>query len=167
MIPRDRLERLPIPWPGMEDYLVDSEGQVWRKGGAKGGKDRPLRGEAQSKAVRAWSGIFGRSERVPLERMPGAWQFVKHTLSTRTSERLVAWSKHDAAAESTLDYIRGELQGMARQSRWNAPEESAARRYGSDWLAPHWFVIRTEGAQHEPWLILGPLLFASIRSRKP
>lgn len=167
MIPRDKLERLPIPVPGLEEYLVDSEGQVWRRGGAKGGKDRPLRGEAQSKAVRAWSGIFDRVNRVPLERMPGAWQFVKSTLSTYANERLVAWNIHNSSGDSTLDYIRGELKGMARQSPWNPSEESAARGAGSDWLAPHWFVIRLDGAQHEPWLILGPLLFASIRARMP
>jgi hypothetical protein len=176
MIPRSKLERLPIPVPELTGYLVDSEGQVWRAGGAKGGKDRPLRGGELGKAGRVWVGIFDRPNMIPIEAIPGAWRMILHRNHPRVSwlaPPVVYWCRcMDLPTTLPTDYLRFVMHGQdgpppggrAGRARPWSPEEDAAAKTGM--FAPSgWFVIRTADNPSEPWLVCGPLVFASIRSR--
>lgn len=165
MIPRDRLERLPIPVPALAGYMVDSEGQVWRAGGANGGKDRPLRAMRFVDAIRGWEQrgdrVVGRSV---VHLMPGVWQWCRGKGKHPDGRAWNTWGH----ADSTGFFMRYS-GGMGERPwpEWTSEEIRASDECTKFATRPVWFVIRTERIPGEPLLIAGPVVFASIRSRNP
>jgi len=155
MIPRDKLERLPIPVPGLEEYVVDSEGQVWRKGGKRG--LRPLKGMGFTDAVRAWEvrgGILHPGD--PQEagavfvEFPGVWRF------TIASE--------PGAKRSNLHQQRDFVGFMMRY----VTPHSIERGHASPPTQPRntaWFAIRSPANPSRRFLIAGVWAFDAIKQK--
>lgn len=165
MIPRNRLERLPIPVPELAGYLVDSEGQVWRAGGAKGGKDRPLRPMHFTDAIRAWSqrpwfnDWKARARNPVLLLRPGVWRW--HATGHPSGS---SWNTH-GHTDSNGFFMRYGPCGSG--PRWNDSECDAARSCTRHAESPSWFVLRTAEMGRDSILVAGPIAFSSIRSREP
>ena len=79
------MDRRPIPVAGLENYLVDSLGRVFRKGdtlkSSSGNRtqigpanDRELNGITFAKAMVDWAGAKNGIDKAPWPLMPGVWQ---------------------------------------------------------------------------------------------
>lgn len=166
MIPRDRLERLPIPVPALAGYLVDSEGQVWREGGAKSGKDRPLRPMRFVDAIRGWEqrGDLHSGARV-VQLMPGVWQWCRRAKARRDGVEWNTWGHTDWVG-FIMRYTGGGSESREKPwPEWTSAELDASGKCSKHAAQPSWFVIRTAELLGESLLVAGPVVFASIRAR--
>jgi hypothetical protein len=162
VIPRNRLERLPIPLPELAGYLVDSEGQVWREGDARAGRDRPLRGMAFTAAIRTWEQErFHDRPRGPtvLPRMPGVWRWCRDG-----HPKAVSWHTH--GHRDWIGFVHRFVGGLGPRwwRDWSEAERNALSQCAKYGARPVWFVIRTADIGSDSILIAGPVAFASIRS---
>lgn len=163
MIPRDRLERIPIPAPELAGYLVDSEGQVWRAGGTQGGRDRPLRAMRFVDAIRGWEQRGDRvSDRV-VQLMPGVWRWCRggHPEGLEWN----TWGHTDSRG-FFMRYAYGiSIGGPRPWPKWSEAEFQATQECDKFASRPSWFGIRLPSLLPDSLLLAGPVVFvASLRN---
>lgn len=162
MIPRRQLNRFPVPIPELTGYVVDAEGQVWRREGARNGADRPLRAMGFVDAIRSWDHRGTREETSIVHLMPGAWRWC---LGHR--EDGLEWNTH-GHRDSTgffMRYAFGSSIGRPRPwAAWNEAEREAQAACAATAPRPAWYVIRAPSLGRDAILLAGPIIYASIAS---
>jgi hypothetical protein len=152
MIPRNKLERLPMPLPELAGYLVDSEGQVWRAGRTRRGQDLPLTGMRFTDAVHGWEERSALGGNRVLRLMPGVWKWCHDPTPGAGPDRLQKQSDWFGFAMYHLDGLDAESRAMLQSA--SGPE------------CRSWFVVRSPGAIRSPLLIEGRTAFVTL-SRNP
>lgn len=154
MIPHPR-NRVPFRLPELHGYSVDSEGQVWRVGGTRTGRDRPLNGMGFMDAIRAWEARASLDGLRVLRAMPGVWKFCNESTPGATACRI----NHHGDAMGFRMYYLGAL----------GPEycEAIARAFNGDGDCGAWFVILNEASSHARLLVAGPIAFVALCRNPP
>lgn len=147
--------RVPLRIPELHGYSVDSEGQVWRIGGTRTGRDRPLKGMGFTDAIRAWEARASLDGLRVLLAMPGVWKFCNESTPSATACRL---NRHGDAVGFMMYHLN------ARDPEYS---EAIARAFNRDGDCRAWFVIRTEASSHAPLLVAGPIAFAALCRNPP
>jgi hypothetical protein len=148
VIPHRRLQRVPFDLPELRGYAVDSEGQVWRIGGTRTGRDRPLRGMEFTDAVRAWETRGNLGKPRVLRRMPGVWKWCPEDTPGAGEDRLHRQSDATGFAHYYLRDLGPEFMDARR-------EAFASGHRG-------WFVILPPEDPRGVLLVAGRVAFVGI-----
>jgi hypothetical protein len=148
MIPHRRLQRVPFGLPELQGYSVDSEGQVWRIGGTRRGRDRPLTGMEFTDAMRAWETRGKLGERRVLRLMPGVWKWCPEDTPGADTDRLHRQS-------DSIGFAHYYLRGLG-------PEFMDARREAFASGHRGWFVILPPDDPRGALLVSGRLALVPL-----
>lgn len=148
-----RVSRLPIPLTELEGYLVDSHGQVWRHGDARGGRDRALKGMPIHRAARDWAGLSMRHGQSPRQLAPGAWRWIPGLAHFHPRWWSASGGHHDDPSLDVYEYLAKHAVGDAdeREPAWGAwgqAEDEAAKKCREE--SEVWFLIRPRREPHNP-----------------
>lgn len=145
--------RVPLRIPELHGYSVDSEGQVWRIGGTRTGRDRPLKGMGFTDAIRAWEARGSLTGLRVLSIMPGVWGYCL---------------EDTPGAVSCRHHGHGDTTGFSMYyMKPLGPEFTDARARMFRDECREWFVIRTEASRHAPLLVAGPIAFVALCRNPP
>jgi hypothetical protein len=145
--------RIPFSIVELHGYSVDAEGQVWRIGGTRTGRDRPLNGLGFTEAMRAWEARGSPGGRRVLLVMPGVWRYCRESTPGASENRM---HRHRDAMGFRL-YFMGAL-GPEYQDAANAVLHAASHA---------WFVVRSDASCGDPLLVAGPVAFVALCRNHP
>jgi hypothetical protein len=144
--------RIPFGVPELHGYSVDSDGQVWRIGGTRTGRDRPLNGIGFTDAIRAWEPRASLGGMRVLCTMSGVWQYCRESTPGASTNRL---QRHRDAMGFRMYYLNALGPEFVYAVEGQFRDECSA-----------WFVIRTDASKRAPLLVAGLIAFVAL-SRNP
>jgi hypothetical protein len=159
------IPRLRLPVSGLEQYLIDEAGSLWRHGGERNGRDRRLQETSFAMCMRRLGRDYSSYKLVPWPVIPGVWVMLP---VTRIPEG-VPYLAHVPLDE----FFRRHCFGEKREhppgwSTWNSQINDAAARFDAE-RSSTWFTLSDISSAEwiaestpTPVAIWGPLAFLSI-----
>jgi len=159
------IPRLRLPVSGLEQYLVDANGSLWKHGGERNGRDRRLSAMSFAMCMRRLGRKYSSYNLEPWPLIPGVWAML-HVGSIPDSVPYIAHSPLD---ELFRTYCFGsKREHVPGWPKWSSQIEQAASSIDAE-KASMWFSLSDissagwiDGVTRTPVAVLGPLAFLAV-----
>ena len=159
------IPRLRLPVSGLDQYLVDAHGSLWKHGGERNGRDRRLSAMSFAMCMRRLGRKYSSYNLVPWPVIPGVWAM----LSVTSIPEEVPYLAHLPLDELFRMHCFGsKREQMPGWPKWSSRIEQAASRIDAE-QSSMWFSLSDissagwiDTVTPTPVAVLGPLAFLAV-----
>lgn len=159
------IPRLRLPVSGLEQYLVDAHGSLWKHGGERNGRDRRLSAMSFAMCMRRLGRKYSSYKLMPWPVIPGVWALLHVTDLPEDVPYLAHLPLDELFRTHCFGSKREHLPGWPK---WSSRIEQAASSIDAE-QGSMWFSLSDissaewiETVTPTPVAILGPLAFLAV-----
>lgn len=158
--------RLRLPVSGLEQYLIDPKGGIWKQRGKRSGRDQPLVGTSFAECMLQIGTKFTSYQIAPWPVIPGVW--VMLPVSQLPDE--VPYTAHIPIRDFFTAFCTGrESESLPGWPKWDDQFSEAASQLSND-QSRNWFTISNIGTNDwvdtslsTPVALWGPLALLAVK----